>query len=117
MRQTDCMHDTHRRGVPLVMIGTSERAVAEPLAARMRDEGAVVLIAEGDRACLRVATAVSPDVVLLDPRLSSRLVRLLHAHPALSRAQISRSPTLAVESSHLATSRLAAIAHRQTDHQ
>jgi hypothetical protein len=97
MRETDCMPDMHRRGVPLVVIGTSERAVAEPLAARMCDEGAVVLIAEGDRACLRVATAVSPDVVLLDPRLSRRLVSMLHAHPSLSRAQISRSSALALE--------------------
>lgn len=116
MRQTECMHDMHRRGVPLVVVGTSERAVAEPLAARIRDEGAAVLIAEGDRACLRVATAVSPDIVLLDPRLSCRLVSLLHAHPALSRAQISRSPALAIDSSRLAAGRLAATAHREIDH-
>jgi hypothetical protein len=37
---------------------------------------------------LRVATSISPDVVLLDPALPPRLERLLHAHPTSSRATV-----------------------------
>src|ERR1700694_916000 len=88
------MHETPRRAVPLVVIGAVERAAAEPLAAVLRGEGAAVLIAEGERACLRVATAVSPDVVLVDLRLSRGLLSLLRAHPFSSRAQVSHSRAL-----------------------
>jgi hypothetical protein len=87
------------REVPLVVIGASERAAAEPIAAFMRREGAVVLIVEGDGACLRTATALSPDIVLIDPRLSRGLLSLLRAHPFSRHAQISRSPALAMVAS------------------
>jgi hypothetical protein len=64
------MCKTSSRGVPLVVLGAFDRPAALPLAAPLRGEGAIVLVAEGDRDCLRVATSVSPDIVLLDPRLS-----------------------------------------------
>jgi hypothetical protein len=41
---------------------------------------------------LRVATSISPDVVLLDPALPPRLERLLNAHPTSSRATILHLP-------------------------
>jgi hypothetical protein len=88
------MPEARHRGVPLVVIGAVERAAAEPLAALVRGEGAVVLVVEGERACLRVATAVGPDLVLVDPRLSRGLVSLLRAHPFSSRAQVSYSLAL-----------------------
>jgi hypothetical protein len=84
-----------RRRVPLVVIGTVNREAGEVLAAVVRGEGAVALIAQGDRACLRVATSVNPDIVLLDPRLSRGLLSLLRAHPFSKRAQISWSRALA----------------------
>lgn len=93
-QHTDCMHEVSPRVVPLVVIGAVKRAAAEPLAALMRSEGAIVLVAEGERACLRVASAVSPDVVLLDPRLSRGLVSLLRAHPFSRCAQVSNSQAL-----------------------
>ena len=60
----------------------------------LRGEGATVVITVGDRACLRVATSVAPDAVLLDPRLSRSLLSLLRAHPLSKRAQISWSNSL-----------------------
>jgi hypothetical protein len=56
------------REVPLITIGVSEPAAAEPLSALMRSEGAIVLIVEGDRASLRATTPLSPRVVLVDSR-------------------------------------------------
>src|SRR5215204_4953974 len=89
------MHDNHRRTIPLLVIGVASREASEPLATVMREEGAFVLVTEGERACLRVATAVGPDVVLLDPRLPRTLLSMLRAHPMSRRAQISVSKALA----------------------
>jgi hypothetical protein len=94
-RHNRYIYKTSTREVPLVLIGALDRQGALPLAAVLRGEGAVVLIAEGDGACLRVATSVSPDIVLLDPRLSHGLLSLLRAHPFSNSAQISWSRTLA----------------------
>jgi hypothetical protein len=88
------------------VIGALERAAAEPLATLMRGERAVVVIAEGERACLRVAAAVSPDVVLVDPRLPRGLVSLLRAHPSTGRAQVSRSRALGSVTSATTAERL-----------
>lgn len=77
-----------------MVIGAVDRARAEDLAAMLRGEGAVVVIAGGERACLRVATSVRPDVVLLDPQLSRGLLSLLRAHPQSNAAQISWSASL-----------------------
>ena len=39
--------------------------------------------------CLRVATSIGPDVVLLDPALrTARVEQLLRAHPVSARAQV-----------------------------
>jgi hypothetical protein len=89
------MYKTTSRGVPLVVIGALDRQAALPLAAVLRGEGAIVLIAEGNCACLRVATSFSPDIVLLDPRLSHGILNLLRAHPFSNGAQLSWSRTLA----------------------
>jgi CheY-like chemotaxis protein len=88
------MKESCPRGVPLVVIGAVDRERAEDLAAVMRGEGAVVVITGSERACLRVATCVQPDIVLLDPRLSRGLLSLLRAHPNSNGAQISWSMSL-----------------------
>ncbi len=64
------------RDVPLVTIGVSDPAAAGPMSALMRSEGAIVLIVEGDRASLCATTALSPRVVLVDPRRERGLVSL-----------------------------------------
>jgi hypothetical protein len=38
--------------------------------------------------CLRVATSVAPDLVLLDPEFPPRLEQLLGAHPTSAHATI-----------------------------
>jgi DNA-binding response OmpR family regulator len=77
-----------RRNVPLIVIASNSTAMAEEVAARLRRAGNVVYVTHSAEGCLRVATSVEPDVVLLDPRLPRRLERLLHAHPSSARAQI-----------------------------
>jgi CheY-like chemotaxis protein len=83
-----------RRTTPLVVLGTTERRSAERLAALFRGEGASVTIAVGERGCLRVASALGPDVLLLDRRFPRLLLSLLRAHPLCRQAQVSWSAAL-----------------------
>jgi DNA-binding response OmpR family regulator len=77
-----------RRSVPLVVIASKSSVLAEEVAARLRRNGNVVYVTHSAEGCLRVATSVMPDVVLLDPTLPPRLERLLRAHPSSGGAQI-----------------------------
>lgn len=77
-----------RRSVPLVVLATTSTALAAEVAARLRREGNVVYVTHSAEGCLRVATSVMPDMVLLDPAMPPRLERLLRAHPASAAAQI-----------------------------
>jgi hypothetical protein len=52
--------------------------------------------------CLRIATAVGPDRVVLDRRVPQRLVRLLKAHPVSSSGQIEWLPAVESGEEHLA---------------
>ena len=58
------MATTTNRQVPLVLLGVVDRIAAEPLAKILRQEGMVVAVAQGERGCLRVATAIQPDITL-----------------------------------------------------
>jgi hypothetical protein len=82
------------RDIPLVLVAVTDAAAFEPMATRLRREGLGLAFAVGDGACLRVATAVYPDIILLDPRLSRSLLGLLRAHPLSRRTQISWSRAL-----------------------
>lgn len=78
-----------QRRVPLVVIGsTASSALAEGVAAELRREGDVVYVTHTPEGCLRVATSIAPDLVLLDPAMPPRLERLIRAHPACAGAQI-----------------------------
>jgi CheY-like chemotaxis protein len=77
-----------RRNVPLVLVATVSSAFAESVAAQLRREGNIVYVAHSADGCLRVATSVGPDLVLLDPALPPRLEQLLRAHPISARAEI-----------------------------
>jgi hypothetical protein len=83
------------REVPLVLLGGIDPAALRRLARVMHQEGMGVAGALGDRACLRVAAALSPDIILLDPRLPRALLNLLRAHPLSKSAHISWSQALA----------------------
>ncbi len=88
------MTTTPNREIPLVLLGVTETAAVESLAAVLRREGMALAFAVGERACLRVAAAVHPDIILLDPRLPRALLSLLRAHPLSKHAQISWSRAL-----------------------
>jgi hypothetical protein len=77
-----------RRSVPLIVIASGSTALTEEVAGRLRRGGSVVYITHSAEGCLRVATSVTPDVVLLDPRFPRRLEKLLRAHPSSAGAQI-----------------------------
>lgn len=82
---------TPRRTHPLMLValvGTNDRASSE-LVRQIEGAGAVVYETHGARGCLRVATFVGPDRILLDPRLPAGLINQLAAHPMSARAVMS----------------------------
>ncbi len=89
------MRTARNREVPLVLLGVTDPAVLQPMATLLRQEGMALAFAQGDRACLRVAAAVHPEIILLDPRLPRALAGLLRAHPFSKHAPISWSTALA----------------------
>ena len=77
-----------QRSVPVVLVASEDAAAAEEIAATLRQQDAVVYTAHSDGGCLRVATSLGPDVIVLDPRLPGRLRKLLAGHPKTAQAQI-----------------------------
>jgi DNA-binding response OmpR family regulator len=72
----------------LIVVASASASTADEVATRLRLAGNVVYVTHSAEGCLRVATSIAPDVVLLDPALPARLVRILKAHPATAHAQI-----------------------------
>jgi hypothetical protein len=79
-----------RRNTPLIVVASTSSTYGEEVAARLRLDGNVVYVTHSAEGCLRVATSIAPDVVLLDPRLPHHLEDLLHAHPTSAQAAILR---------------------------
>ena len=77
-----------KRIVPLIVVASTSASFADDVAARLRGTGSVVYVTHSLQGCLRVATSIGPDVVLLDPRLPPRLEQLLAAHPTSASAKI-----------------------------
>lgn len=77
---------------PLVVVLGLDQAQAEAEAERWRRLGAVVMRARDAGGCLRVATAVGPDRIVLDRRVPPSLIRLLNAHPVSATALIDWLP-------------------------
>ena len=77
-----------RRAIPLIVVASASATIAEDVAARLRQDGSIVYVAHSAAGCLRVATSIGPDVVLLDPAMPRELEQLLRAHPTSARAQI-----------------------------
>jgi DNA-binding response OmpR family regulator len=77
-----------KRSVPLIVVASTSALLADDIAARLRETGSVVYVTHSLQGCLRVATSIGPDVVLLDPQLPPRLEQLLAAHPTSARAKI-----------------------------
>ena len=78
------------RAVPLVVVASATAVLADQLAARLRAEGLVVYPTHSAGGCLRVATSIGPDLILLDAALPKRLDSLLRAHPTSGSARIVR---------------------------
>jgi CheY-like chemotaxis protein len=80
----------------LVLVASADAALADQVAERLRRDGSVACTAHSAKGCLRVATSIGPDVVLLDPKLPTRanLERLLRAHPISAAADIVQLPEL-----------------------
>jgi DNA-binding response OmpR family regulator len=76
------------RHVPLIVIGSVSSALADRVAQQLRRDGNVVYVTHSAEGCLRVATSVRADVILLDPSFPSRLEKLLRAHPSSKAARI-----------------------------
>ena len=74
----------------LVVIASPHNARADQLAVKLREHGLVVYVLRTTDGCLRVATAVGPDAVLLDPDFPPRVEQLLRAHPISGAALIAR---------------------------
>ena len=79
-----------KRARPLVLVATPDAELAERLVDDVRRTGSVACLARSAAGCLRVATSVGPDIVLLDSRLPDRLPRRLCAHPATAASTIVR---------------------------
>ena len=77
-----------KRSVPLIVVASTSGAYAEDVAARLRQDGSVVYVTHSMNGCLRVATSIAPDLVLLDPEFPPRLEELLNAHPTSAHAQV-----------------------------
>jgi hypothetical protein len=76
------------RRAPLIVIASPRPGVADAIADRLRSDGAVAYATHSAAGCLRVATSTRPDILLLDPKLPSRLRHLLRAHPMSAGAQV-----------------------------
>ncbi len=94
-RQERVPRAIRKREVPLVLLGVADPVALPAVAKLLRQEGMGLAFAHGERACLRVAAAIQPDIILLDPRLSRPLLSLLRAHPLSKHADIRWSRALA----------------------
>jgi hypothetical protein len=80
------METTVQRRVPLIVVAGREGT--EALVECLRAEGAVVYETRTPGGCLRVATAVRPDMIVLPRGFPRRLARLLQQHPTSAGAKI-----------------------------
>jgi DNA-binding response OmpR family regulator len=76
------------RRVPLIVVASALPGAADQVAEHLRQEGAVAYATHSAEGCLRVATSIAPDIILIDPALPERLERLLRAHPKSAHAQL-----------------------------
>ncbi len=72
----------------MIVVASEQPGLADAIAARLQHGGAIAYATHSAGGCLRVATSVAADVILLDPKLPARLERLLHAHPTSAHAHV-----------------------------
>lgn len=86
----------------LVVVLGQDQGQTDAEADHWRKRGAVVLRAHDASGCLRMATAVAPDLIVIERGVEHRLVRLLKAHPMSAAAQIQWLPAVESNQKHLA---------------
>jgi hypothetical protein len=72
----------------MIIVASEQPGLADAVAKRLQHDGAIAYPTHSAGGCLRVATSVAPDIILLDPKLPSSLERLLHAHPVSAHARV-----------------------------
>jgi hypothetical protein len=77
-------------GRPLVLIASEDGELVGALVARLALSAVTVVGARSADGCVRVATSVGPDVILLDAALPHTVDGLLRAHPVSAPARIHR---------------------------
>ncbi len=87
-----------RRVRQLVLVASPDQALVDRLIADVERAGSVACRTHTTSGCLRVATAMGPDVVLLDAHMPGRLEQMLRSHPATAGASIVRLRTAASQS-------------------
>src|ERR687885_681444 len=80
------MGTTAQRQMPLIVVAGREGTAA--LVDGLRAKGALVYLTHTPEGCLRVATSVRSDVILLPRDFPRRVVRLLQQHPTSAGARI-----------------------------
>ena len=86
------------RRTPLVLVAVSgDSLLAQQCVDDWVHAGAMTIRAHDAQSCLRVATSVGPDVIVVDRRFPRSLVGLLKAHPVSRVARLefaaSRGPS------------------------
>jgi hypothetical protein len=77
---------TVRRTPVVIMCGPTPLGLAG-VSEKLRSAGAIVVVTRSYEGCLRMATALGPDVLVLDTSAPDRLRRLVQAHPVSARAR------------------------------
>jgi len=72
----------------LVLVAVTQDPLAQQCVGAWANAGAITMRAHDAQSCVRVATAVGPDVIVLDQRLPGRLAGLLKAHPVSRTARL-----------------------------
>jgi hypothetical protein len=65
----------------LVCLVRPDQGTPADLMQRLHRVGALVYVTHGWEGCIRVATALVPTVIYLDPHLTRRVLPYLRAHP------------------------------------
>ena len=56
----------------MIVVASEQPGLADAVAARLQHDGAIAYATHSANGCLRVATSVAPDIILLDPKLPPR---------------------------------------------
>jgi len=82
-------HPAGDHRVVVIVVGPDPTR-ARRLMTAFRERGMVTYRARTTKGCLRVATSVQPDLIVVEPKFPDRFARLLRCHPASASARLVR---------------------------